>query len=52
VFTSDLFATSNDRNNRSAVRAVPQSQLDLARLALHGPKNAVDKILKGSGMHP
>jgi hypothetical protein len=34
------------------VKAVQQSQLDLVGLALHGPKNAVDKILKGSRMHP
>jgi hypothetical protein len=52
VFTSDLFATGNDRDNRAAVRAVSQDQLDLVGLALHGPKNAVDKILKGSRMHP
>ncbi|MEV8373776.1 DUF2000 domain-containing protein [Kribbella sp. NPDC056861] len=52
VFTQDLFATGNDRDNRAAVKAVRQSQLDLVGLALHGPKNAVDKILKGSRMHP
>ncbi|HEY0618586.1 MAG TPA: DUF2000 domain-containing protein [Kribbella sp.] len=52
IFTSDLFATGNDRDNRAAVRAVSQDQLDLVGLALHGPKNAVDKILKGSRMHP
>ena len=52
VFTQDLFATGNDRDNRAAVKAVQQGQLDLVGLALHGPKNAVDKILKGSRMHP
>jgi len=52
VFTSDLFATGNDDDNRAAVRAVPKDQLDLVGLALHGPKNAVDKILKGAHMHP
>jgi hypothetical protein len=52
VFTSDLFATGNDRDNRAAVKAVPREQLDLVGLALHGPKNAVDKILKGARMHP
>jgi hypothetical protein len=51
-FTSDLFATGNDRDNRAAVKAVPREQLDLVGLALHGPKNAVDKILKGARMHP
>ncbi|HLL32772.1 DUF2000 domain-containing protein [Streptomyces sp.] len=52
VFTSDLFATGNDRDNRAAVRAVPRDQLDLVGLALYGPRNAVDKVLKGARMHP
>ncbi|MGP3953371.1 DUF2000 family protein [Streptomyces sp. 7N604] len=52
VFTSDLFTTGNDRDNRAAVRAVPKDQLDLVGLAVHGPRNAVDKVLKGARMHP
>ncbi len=52
VFTSDLFTTGNDRDNRAAVRAVPTGGLDLVGLSVHGPKNAVDKILKGARMHP
>jgi hypothetical protein len=52
VFTSELFATGNDRDNRAAVKAVPRDQLDLVGLALHGPKNAIDKVLKGAKMHP
>jgi hypothetical protein len=52
IFTQDLFATGNDRDNRAAVKAVQQSQLDLVGLALRGPKNAVDKVLKGARMHP
>ncbi|POX41109.1 DUF2000 domain-containing protein [Streptomyces sp. Ru73] len=52
VFTSDLFATGNDRDNRAAVRAVGRDQLDLVGLAVYGPKNAVDKIVKGARMHP
>jgi hypothetical protein len=52
VFTSDLFATGNDRDNRAAVRAVRHDALDLVGLALHGPRNAVDKALKGARMHP
>ncbi|WP_030546313.1 DUF2000 domain-containing protein [Streptomyces albus] len=52
VFTSDLFATGNDRDNRAAVRAVRRDQLDLVGLAVHGPRNAVDKALKGARMHP
>ena len=52
VFTADLFATGNDRDNRAAVRAVPRDKLDLVGLAVHGPRNAIDKIVKGARMHP
>jgi hypothetical protein len=51
VFTSDLFGTGNDRDNRAAVRAVPTAALDLVGLAVHGPRNAVDKIVKGGRLH-
>ncbi|WP_246886022.1 DUF2000 domain-containing protein [Streptomyces sp. GESEQ-4] len=52
LFTSDLFATGNDRDNRAAVRAVPTGELDLVGLAVYGPRNAVDKAVKGARMHP
>lgn len=52
VFTADLFATGNDRDNRAAVRAVSQANLDLAGMAVYGPRGAVDKIVKGAHMHP
>lgn len=51
VFTADLFATGNDRDNRAAVRAVPRSALDLVGIAVYGPRGAVDKIVKGARMH-
>lgn len=52
VFTSDLFTTGNDRDNRAAVRAMSGNGLDLVGIAVHGPKNGVDKIVKGAWMHP
>jgi hypothetical protein len=52
VFTADLFATGNDRDNRAAVRAVSRESLDLVGIAVFGPRNAVDKIFKGARMHP
>ncbi|WP_283133305.1 DUF2000 domain-containing protein [Rhizohabitans arisaemae] len=52
IFTADLFATGDDRSNRAAVRAVGRDRLDLVGLAVHGPRNAVDKILKGAWKHP
>ncbi|WP_203902370.1 DUF2000 domain-containing protein [Virgisporangium aliadipatigenens] len=51
VFTADLFATGNDVDNRKAVAAVRRDALDLVGLGLHGPKNAVDKVLKGATLH-
>ncbi|WP_155058026.1 DUF2000 domain-containing protein [Streptomyces blattellae] len=52
LFTPDLFATGHDRDNRAAVRAVPTGELDLVGLAVYGPRNAVDKAVKGARMHP
>ncbi len=52
IFTSELFTSGNDRDNRAAVAAVRTAELDLVGLAVHGPKNAVDKVLKGAVMHP
>jgi len=51
VFTADLFATPGDVQNRAAVRAVAGAKLDLVGLAVHGPRNAVDKVMKGARMH-
>jgi hypothetical protein len=52
IFTADLFGTGNDRDNRAAVGAVRGTDLDLVGLAVYGPRNAVDKIVKGARMHP
>jgi len=52
VFTGDLFQTGNDEDNRAAVRAVDGSGLDVVALAVHGPKNVVDRIVKGTRRHP
>jgi hypothetical protein len=52
VFTADLFATGNDRDNRAAVRAVQRANLDLAGIAVYGPRGAVDRIVKSASLHP
>jgi hypothetical protein len=52
VFTADLFATTNDDDNRAAVSAIPAEKLDLVGLAVYGPRNVVDRITKGAVMHP
>jgi hypothetical protein len=51
IFTEELFGTGNDRDNRAAVRAVGRDRLNLVGLALHAPRNAVDKVVKGARLH-
>lgn len=52
VYTDEMFATGNDDDNRAAVRAVGAADLKLAGLALYGPRNAVDRVVKGLRLHP
>jgi hypothetical protein len=52
IYTKDMFATGHDADNRRVVAAVAGADLDLVGVALHGPKNAVDKLVKGTHLHP
>jgi hypothetical protein len=52
IYTRDMFTTGHDAANRAVVAAVPGDELDLVGVALHGPKNAIDKVLKGARLHP
>ncbi|HEY4465193.1 MAG TPA: DUF2000 domain-containing protein [Streptosporangiaceae bacterium] len=52
IYTEELFATGNDDDNRAAVRAVPAGELNLVGLAVYGPRNVVDKVMKGAVLHP
>ncbi|WP_425325213.1 DUF2000 family protein [Pedococcus bigeumensis] len=47
VYTRAMFSTGHDADNRAGVSAV----LDVVGLGLHGPKNAVDKVIKGTRAH-
>lgn len=51
VYTADLFATGNDDDNRAAVRDVAADELDLVGIAVYGPRNRVDKTMKGLRLH-
>lgn len=51
VFTADMFRTGHDEANREVVAAVAGDDLALVGLALHAPRNAVDKVVKGARMH-
>ena len=52
VYTEELFTTGYDEANRAAVRAVARDDLKLVGLAVHGPRNAVEKVVKGARLHP
>lgn len=52
VFTRDLFSTGNDEDNRAVVAKVAGDDLDVVGLALHGPKNVVDRLVKAAHRHP
>lgn len=52
IYTRDMFSTGHDADNRGVVAAVTGAELDLVGIALHGPRNAVDKTLKGTHLHP
>ncbi|WEK62771.1 MAG: DUF2000 domain-containing protein [Candidatus Microbacterium colombiense] len=51
IYTRPLFDTGHDDANRAAVASVRSADLDLVGLALRGPRNAVDRILKGARLH-
>jgi hypothetical protein len=52
VYIEEMFKTGNDDDNRAAVRAVDAADLAFVGLALYGPRNALDKVLKGLQLHP
>lgn len=51
VYTEELFSTGHDAANRQAVAAVAADDLNLVGVALRGPKNAVDRVVKVAPMH-
>src|SRR5437870_351221 len=52
VFTTDLFTTGNDADNRAAVAAVPRECLDMAGIAIRADRKTVEKITAGLRLHP
>lgn len=51
LFTAEMFTTGHDAANRAAVAAVAADDLDVVGLGVHGPRNGVDKVVKGARMH-
>ena len=52
IYTEDMFSTGHDEANRAVVRDVPAAELQLAGIAVYGPRNAVDKVCRGLTLHP
>lgn len=52
VYIEEMFKTGHDADNRAAVRGVEAGELGLVGVAVHGPRNGVDKVLKGLRLHP
>lgn len=50
VYSMEMFGTDNDDDNRAVVLAA--AVLDLAGIAVYGPRNVVDKVIKGTTLHP
>jgi hypothetical protein len=51
IYTEQLFATGNDVDNRAAVTAVAQADLNVVGIALRGQRRDVDKVTKGLTLH-
>lgn len=51
IYTRELFATGHDEANRAQVAAVASLNLDLVGIAVRGPRNAIDRIVKGARFH-
>ncbi|WP_144791847.1 DUF2000 family protein [Kocuria palustris] len=51
IYIRELFGTGHDEANRAEAAAHAAADLDLVGIALRGPRNAVDRIVKGARFH-
>jgi hypothetical protein len=51
IYTTEMFGTSNDNDNRAVVRGVSEDKLDLAGVALRTDRKAFDKVVNGLKLH-
>lgn len=51
LYTSQMFSTGNDADNRATVRAVATADLDLVGIGLRAPHRDADAILRGVSRH-
>jgi len=52
IYTTEMFATGNDDDNRAAVRAVTTDDLDIVGVALRAAHRDADAVLRGLDRHP
>ena len=52
LYTSELFTTGHDDDNRAAVAAVATDDLDLVGLGVRAPHRDADAVLRGLKRHP
>ena len=52
LYTSELFTTGHDDDNRAAVAAVATDDLDLVGIGFRAPHRPADQILRGLKRHP
>ncbi|MGH8779915.1 DUF2000 family protein [Paraburkholderia sp.] len=52
AYVRAMFSSGHDAANRTVFRAEPADAPDLVGLALRGPRNAIDKTVKGLALHP
>ncbi|UPG92610.1 DUF2000 domain-containing protein [Luteibacter aegosomatissinici] len=51
-YVDAMFSTGNDEENRRVFREERVESMNLVGLAIRGPRNAVDKVVKGLLLHP
>ncbi len=51
IYTKDMFSTGNDSDNRAAVMAVKEDNLDIVGLAFVAERKVFDKIVSGLKFH-
>jgi hypothetical protein len=51
VYTEQMFITTNDDDNRAAVKTLPRDDLDLVGIAVYGQRGAVDKAVRDAHLH-
>ncbi len=52
VYIEEMFETGHDEANRATVRAVTADAMPLVGFGVYGPRNGVDKVLRGLRLHP